>query len=218
MTTAIYVHEKAGGKSGGQNERGRNRYHNEWIVKMSDATATRANVLGCGGLPVYGSPNAEDTKAICIRVDAKRHQDAPNFWDAEADWEESPVSGRDPTDDQKQPDLRRPKWSSRFTPFPVSRFLDYAGNLLCDRAGTPFDPIPDMPIYCEEVTVSQYEATAGRAASTIGSTARAVKPSFFRASGRSPKAWASSRCRGPCPAASRSRRPSGFRHSSRPPA
>jgi hypothetical protein len=158
----LWVREKPGGKSGGQGERGYSSYHNEWLVKCSSPTMTRAEVLACGLLPVYGSPNAENTKAVCVKTDVRRQANAPCYWDASADWQESPISGRDPADEQKQPDQRIPKWSSRYVPFPVSRFIDYGGHLLCDRARTPFDPVPDMPIWCEEITVFQYEATANR--------------------------------------------------------
>lgn len=159
----IWVREKPGGKSGGQGENGFSVYRNAWTVKCDSPTMTRAAVLACGLLPVYGSPNAENLLAVCVKTDAKRRQDSPYFWDAEAEWQESPLSGRNPSDEQRQPDLRIPKWSSRFIPFPVARFVDYQGQLLCDKAGTPFDPAPDMPIYCEEITIFRYEAAANRA-------------------------------------------------------
>lgn len=179
MGSVLWVREIPGGKRGGQDERGRSSYHNEWHVLCNSPTMTRAEVLGCGSLPVYGSPNAEDTKAVCIKTDAHRVEGHPCLWVATADWQSSPVSGQDPTDMQKQPDQRRARWSSRYTPIPVSRFVDYGGSdtwlsgltpsghsrgpwLLTDQAGTPFDPPPDIPIYAEEVSVQQYEATAAR--------------------------------------------------------
>lgn len=167
MGSVLWVREKSGGKSGGQDERGRSSYHNEWTVKCDSPTMTRAEVLNCGLLPIYGSPNAENLMAVCVKTDARRQANAPCYWDVVADWQESPLSGRDPADEQKQPDQRRPRWSSRYIPIPVSRFVDYGGGsdspmLLTDTAGTPFDPVPDMPIYCEEITVNQYEATAAR--------------------------------------------------------
>jgi len=158
----LWVHEKPGGKSGGQGERGANDFHNEWLIKCDTPLETRLGVLSCGSLPEYGSPHPENMLATCTKTDARQHADDPFFWDAQADWAESPRSGRDPKDDQKQPDMRRPRWSAKYVPFPLARFLDYEGQLLADAAGTPFDPPPDMPIYAEEITIFQYEAVARR--------------------------------------------------------
>lgn len=160
----LWVREKPGGKAGGQGEGGSSAYHNEWLVKMDTPTATRAQVLNCGLLPVYGSPNSENLLAVCVRTDARRRDDAPQYWDASADWQESPRSGKDPADEQKQPDQRIPKWSARFLPFPIARFVDYDGKLLADAAGTPLSPPPAMPIWCEEITIFRYEMAASRAA------------------------------------------------------
>ena len=52
----LWVREKPEGKSGGQGENGYSAYHNEWLVKCDSPTMTRAAVLACGLLPVYGSP------------------------------------------------------------------------------------------------------------------------------------------------------------------
>lgn len=161
--SVVWVREKPGGKSGGQGDGGNSSYHSEWLVKMSSPTASRASVLNCGLLPVYGSPNAENAAAVCVRTEARRRDDNPYLWDASADWQVNPRSGRDPADEQKQPDQRIPKWSARYVPFPVARFVDYDGKLLADAAGTPFSPPPAMPIWCDEITIFQYESEANRA-------------------------------------------------------
>jgi hypothetical protein len=154
---------RAVGKSGGQGEGGRNHFTTHYIVKMDSKTATRTQVLGCGLVPVYGSPNAECLTAICIKVDATRHKGAPEFWDVVAEFDTQPISGHDPVDDQKQPDLRRAKWSARFIPIPMTRWHDLSGVLMADKAGTLFDPPPDIPIYVDQITVFRYESTCNRA-------------------------------------------------------
>jgi len=146
-------------KGGGQGDRGANHFSTHYLAKCDSPTMTRVAVLNCGLLPVYGSVNPECITASCCKTDARQKKEDPYFWDVEAEWNTITTSGRNPTDEQLQPDARRPKWSSRFVAVPTARFADYNGVALADKAGTPFDPAPDIPIYCQEITVRRYEAS-----------------------------------------------------------
>jgi hypothetical protein len=83
-------------------------------------------------------------------------------WDAESDWKA--ITGEeDPNEQIKQPDLRRPKWEGSFQPIPQSRFYDLDGKFFADKAGTPFSPPPNIPIYVDVETITRYEASMNRA-------------------------------------------------------
>ena len=84
-------------------------------------------------------------------------RDDPFCWELAVTWS-TQHAGRNEKDDQAQPDQRRPKWSASFQP--LSNFLpvDRQGNLFCDSAGTPFDPIPDQPIWVRAITIFRYES------------------------------------------------------------
>jgi hypothetical protein len=141
-----------------------NSFHSEYLVKWDAPTATREAVLLCGQVPVYGAPHPENPLSKCVKVTAKQNKDHPYLWNVSADWEYKPVSGHDPADLQKQPDLRRPRWRARFVPYPLARFFDLSdpAKLLADKAHTPFDPVPDIPIYVDEITIVRWEHECNR--------------------------------------------------------
>ena len=152
------------GKSGGFAEQGAAHFTSQYKLKSDSPVETRVAVLNCGLLPVYSSINPENPLAVCAKVDATRDAENPFLWDATAEWNTNTSSGNDPADDQLQPDLRRPKWSAKFIPFPMARFVDLGGKPLCDKAETPFDPAPDIPIHVDEIVVTRFQSTVDRPA------------------------------------------------------
>jgi hypothetical protein len=143
-------------------DRGQQSFYSEYTLKSDTPNESRSVVLGCGLLPVYGAPHPENPLAVCVRVAADKNRQQPHLWDAAAEWRMNPASKRDPADHQKQPDQRRPKWSCKFVEIPCQRFTDVFGKHLCSSAGQPFDPVPDIPIIADEISVVRYEAQCRR--------------------------------------------------------
>jgi len=150
-------------EAGGFAEHGKNQFQSHFVVKTDSVACTRSQILLCGLLPVYGGPHPENTLARCCKVDAQRHRDNPLLWNVTVEWNTDMLSRRDPADDQKQPDLRRAKWSANFVNLPLSRFTDLKGVTLMDKAGNLFDPVPDVPIVGDQITIRRYEASCDRA-------------------------------------------------------
>ena len=150
------------GNGTGIGDRGQQTFRTEITVKSNNPLEKRNAVLGCGLIPVYGAPHPENPLAVCTRVTADQNKQNPYLWDIVAEWQVNPGSKRNPSDEQKQPDQRRPKWSCRFVPIPMARFVDLGGALMCSSAGQPFDPVPDIPIIADEVTVTRYEPECNR--------------------------------------------------------
>jgi hypothetical protein len=148
---------------GGVADHGANHFHSKYIVKSDDPNELRSAVLACTGIPHYGAPHPENLTAICCKVDARKRREAPLLWDVDAEWNTVTASGRDPADQQKQPDERRPKWRAKFIEVPISVYHDRAGTLLADKAGTPFDPAPEQLIYIDEISIIRYEPYCDRA-------------------------------------------------------
>jgi hypothetical protein len=160
--SVIWVRPKSGGQESSVAERGAQQFRSEYLVKCSSPTETRTSVLSSGSLPKYGFPHPENPASLCVKVDAQRREDDPHLWDVEADW--NAITGnRDPREDQKQPDLRRPKWKFNFTAIQQSLFGDLDQKPFVDTVGTPFDPPPQLPIFVDEVTIQRYEPTCNRA-------------------------------------------------------
>jgi hypothetical protein len=111
---------------------------------------------------VYGAPHPENPSAVCVRVTVDQKPENPRLWDATAEWRVNPQSKRDPTDQQKQPDQRRPKWNLSTTSVPFSPYVDLEGQLLASSAGQPFDPVIQVPIVCDQITVQRYEPACHR--------------------------------------------------------
>jgi len=144
-------------------ERGQQTFHSVYLLKSDTPEESRDNVLFSELLPTYGAPHPQNAFSICTKKDATRKKEDPHFWDAWADWG-SNTGHRNPQDDQKRPDQRRPKWSGRFSPINQFRYFDRVGNYFTDRAGTPFNPPPGIPIFVDEITIQRYEATLDRVA------------------------------------------------------
>lgn len=158
--SVLWVHPVS--KGGGQGDGGANFFSTQYLIKTNDPSELRVAVLNCGLLPVYGSVHPENLAATCNHIEVHRSRIDPLFWDGEAQWSTVTGSGRDPSDQQLPPDMRRPIWSARFLAVPFARLTDNDGKLFVDKAGTPFDPPPDTPIYVDEVTIQRYEATCNR--------------------------------------------------------
>ena len=130
-------------------------------IKSSVVNETQITILNCGLLPVFGySPFPTDLYAICSKVDLKQNREGSQFWTAECEWRT--VLDRNPQDQQKNPDQRRPRWSYSFQPIAKYFPSDLDGNAFVDTAGTPFDPPPERPIWVNEVRIERYEATLNR--------------------------------------------------------
>jgi len=148
----------------GSHEAGSQTFFTEYTVKSDTPTESRAIILACGLLPIYGSPHPENPAAICVDVDARRNRDDPYFWDVRAEWNTVTRGKWAPQEDQKAPDQRRPRWRFNFIEIPQSWFHDLDGKLFADTAGIQFAPPPDLPIFVDEVTITRYESTLNRTA------------------------------------------------------
>ena len=142
-------------------ERGVQRFREEFIVKSTSTSESRAAILAA--VPSYGTVHSECTYARCVKVTMDRDAENPHIWHVVVEWATT-TGNRDPREDQKQPDDRRPKWSFNFTAIPQAYFFDLDGQPFVDRAGTPFDPAPQIPIYVDEVTIQRYSAACNRTA------------------------------------------------------
>ena len=142
-------------------EGGRQGFRTEYLVKSSVPTESRTAILLCGGVPVYGAPHPENPVSRCVKVQAAQLKEDPYLWRVTAEWN-SNTQDRDPQDEQKQPDLRRPQWTFNFAPLPQYRYRDLDGTPFVDAAGTPFNPPPPLPVYVDEVTISRYQASCNR--------------------------------------------------------
>jgi hypothetical protein len=130
-------------------------------IKSSVVNELEANILNCGLLPVFGySPFPQDLYALCSKIDLQQNKEQPKLWTASCEWKT--LLGKDPQNEQKQPDQRRPVWSYSFQP--ISKYLpaDLDGKQFKDAAGTPFDPPPERPIYVDEITIERYESSLDR--------------------------------------------------------
>ena len=79
-----------------------------YVVKSSVVNESKLTILACGLLPVYGySPHPQDLYAICSKIDLKQRTEGSQFWTAYAEWKTF-AGPRDPRDQQKNPDQRRP--------------------------------------------------------------------------------------------------------------
>jgi hypothetical protein len=134
------------------------RFKRTYNIRSTIASELRSAILAHPSLPKYGAPHPEDLTCTCSDLDLEQREDDPFLWTLQATWETAHSGGRNETEDQKQPDLRRPKWAAKFQP--ISNFLprDRQGKLFCDSAGTPFDPPPDMPIWVRAITIERYES------------------------------------------------------------
>jgi hypothetical protein len=157
----LWVRKKLG-RGTGVDERGQQEFSTEYTVKSSVPNENRSLILNCGMLPVYGAPHPENLTAICVSVRVIQSKDSPHHWDAVAEWKVNPTSKRDPVDNQKQPDQRREKWSFRGVLMPLSMFCDLDGKLLASSAGQPFDPVMQIQLVCDELTVQRYELECRR--------------------------------------------------------
>ena len=151
------------GRAGGFGDSGLNHFKTEYTLKSNTPSESRQVVLNCGMLPRYADPHPENTLSVCVKADVTQNREAPLFWDAVCEWNTRTDDDKDPEDEQEQPDERRERWSARFVKIPSSRFHDTKGILLADAAGTPFDPPPNVPIICDQITVQRYEASCDRA-------------------------------------------------------
>ena len=132
-------------------------FKRQYNIKSNTADELRSYILNYPAVPAYGSPHPEDWTCTVSDYDLNQLETDPYRWILEVTWS-TQHNGRDETDDQKQPDMRRPKWSAKFQP--VSNFLprDRQGKLFCDSAGTLFDPPPDQPIWVRAITIQRYES------------------------------------------------------------
>jgi hypothetical protein len=135
-----------------------------YTVKCDTPTEQRSGVLNCGMLPGYGSMFVEDAQCFAVKIEADQDKDNPWLWHVTIEWKTLSAGGRSPGDQQLQPDQRRPKWSARFVTVPEARYVDLQGQPLQDAAGSPFDPPPDIPIVCDEITIVRYESACNRLA------------------------------------------------------
>jgi hypothetical protein len=158
---AVYARLIEAGITGGVG--GKRRFSTHYRVKMDSPSATRTAVLLCGLVPVPGAPHPENMMAVCTSVDAYRVEGHPYIWEVRAEWDYSTTNRRDPAEDQKPPDQRRPVWSFNFMPLPESRFYDLWGYPFVDTAGTIISPPPEIPIYVDEITIIRYESSLNRA-------------------------------------------------------
>ena len=132
-------------------------FKRSYNIESDTHSELRSLILADLRLPKYGAPHPEDPACTCADIELEQLEDNPFMWRMDARWETAHAQGRNETEDQKQPDQRRPKWSKRFTPIPNYLPRDLAGKLFCDSAGTPFDPPPEHPIWVQEVTIARYE-------------------------------------------------------------
>ena len=158
--TIVYARRKLG-RSKELGEQGKQSWREEFTIKSTVTAETRANLLAA--MPAYGTLHAENPAAMCVKVGFTQHKDNPYLWDATAEW--NTITGdRDPREDQKQPDERRPKWAFHFGPIQQFLMRDLDGLPFVDKAGTPFNPPPGVPVYVDEVTIRRYSATCNRTA------------------------------------------------------
>jgi hypothetical protein len=133
-----------------------------FIIKSNTPYETQEAITNCGLLPIFGySPFPQDLLAICSRVDVQQNKENGCFWTATCEWRT--VLGKNPQNEQKKPDQRRPVWSYSFQPITKYFPADLDGNPFVDTAGTPFDPPPERPIWVDEITVERYESSMNRA-------------------------------------------------------
>ena len=154
MITQFRPMPDAGARIGPDGERSYKRTYN---VRSNTPDELRAYILNYALTPLYGSPHPEDWTCTVSSYDLQQLKEDPYHWTLEVTWATGHNQGRNEQDDQAQPDQRRPRWSARFQP--ISNFLpvDRQGNKFCDSAGTPFDPIPDQPIWVRAITIVRYE-------------------------------------------------------------
>lgn len=157
----LWVRPKVG-KGAGIGDRGQQSFRTGYTIKSNNPRENRSAILNCGLIPVYGSPHPENPLATCIRISVDQNKENPLLWDVTAEWQVNPSSRRDPADQQKQPDQRRPKWSCRGVPVPFSPYIDLDGQLLASSAGQPFDPVIQQSIICDEITIERWEPVCHR--------------------------------------------------------
>jgi hypothetical protein len=159
----------------GTGERGSYFFRERLLAKSDNAEEVRGTVITAaiekfGTLPSTGQnlvyvDGGTTTAAILQRLEPKKHARNPFLWEIEMYFDRRQWSRRSPADEQQAPNLRRPRWRGRFIPVPLARFTDLSTPkcyLLSDSAATPFDPPPDIPIYCDEITVTRWEASVNR--------------------------------------------------------
>lgn len=143
-------------------DKGQQSFHTSYVAKSNKPRESRNLILLSGQIPQYGSTHAENPRAVCISVKVDQDKENPFLWHIDCEWKVNPQSKKDPADQQKQPDERRPKWSCKFVEIPCYRFVDLDGKPLRSTAGQPFDPVPDIPIIADEITIQRYEPECHR--------------------------------------------------------
>lgn len=156
----LWVRNQSGAES--QIEKGSQTFREEYLVRCSSPTESRTAIILSGRLPFYGSAHPENPFALCTKVNPVQTKEDPCLWRVTCEWAMR-TGNRDPEDDQKQPDLRRPKWAFAFVPMPQELMQDYDGKLFVDTAGTFFSPPKAITIYADRVTVDRYQAACNRA-------------------------------------------------------
>ena len=181
MASLIYCRSKNDGLSGGAHERGSLKFSSGWTVRVDSNNITAAAVLAlglaAGDLPAIGSLSIDDPQAACVDLHGTRETKMiPACGTSRPTGSARRPASAIPVTTRSSPISGGHAGAGGLSPFRRRALSNYGGidwtsgntyqapQLLADAAWTPFDPPPDMPIYCDEITIRQYESTSGRAA------------------------------------------------------